>query len=105
MAPVSARFADLPDILLSDVASYLPSPSRAMFAAAVSSPASSWRERRWQGEPSAAAKAIVSLPSGDVWSVLDFGAVEQSLTERLTDDEVGAILACIGAGSNLKARV
>lgn len=77
MMPADAELASLPDGVLSIVGKYLALPSRVMFAAAL---------------PSAGVQAVV--PPGSV-SVLDFEEVEKELAMRLSDDDLGAILACL----------
>lgn len=90
------HISDLPDGFLADVAKYLPTPSRAIFAVAMTAPSSSWREFNWghRQPPSVTSKAIILTSD---WGVLDFAEVERSLAKKLTDDDLGAILGCIEA--------
>lgn len=102
---ISLRIGDLPDEALSAISKFLPHPSQALFAAAMTAPSSSWREARWKGELSATSKAIVSLPHQDMdlWTTLDFADVEYALARALTDDDIAAALASIDAPANLKS--
>jgi len=86
---------DLPNTLLADVAAFLPDPSRALFALAMTAPTSSWRHSRWKRPPSVASAAILS--STTKWESLDFGNIENILAGKLTDDDVCGILSCINA--------
>ncbi|KAL9190388.1 hypothetical protein ACHAXT_007599 [Thalassiosira profunda] len=86
--PPGIHLADLPDNIFADVASYLPKPSVALFAVAMTAPP----ERRCL-EPSAIGKVILSS-HGD-WKELDFGCIEQSLAANLTDDDIRNVLTCI----------
>ncbi|KAL7533741.1 hypothetical protein ACHAXR_005422 [Thalassiosira sp. AJA248-18] len=105
------HIGDLPDSLLADnVASYLSKPSRALFAAAMTAPPSSWRKTNWTKQPSVTSKAIILSEFSTVgqgqnieqWHALDFLDIEKSLAKKLTDDDVGAVLACINAKQTLK---
>ena len=77
---------DLPDALLVNVAKYLASPSRALFAVAVDAPSSSWKNNNWQRRPSTTSSAI--LANKEQWQTLDFVDVEEKLANRVTDDEL-----------------
>jgi len=94
--------ADLPDATLSHLASYLPKPSAALLAVALTAPASlssSWRSvANGERHPSAASK-IVFPPSLIV--ALDFSDIEKSLAGKLNDDDLRAILVCTNAVKNL----
>ena len=87
---------DLPVEVLTNVASFLPKPSRALFAISLTAPSSSWldawvdsREERQLSETS---KAIMS-PSSQ-WEILDFEEVEKSLAMKLTDKDLYVLLTC-----------
>lgn len=101
ISPGSMHLNDLPDAILADVAAYLSQPSRAMLAVAVTAPSASWRRLHWKLQQTTKTKAILSLPSE--WDVLDFEDVEKSLASKLSDDDVGGILACIDATNYLKS--
>jgi hypothetical protein len=80
--------SDLPNGLLAHTATFLSAPSRALLAVALdveSSAAFSPNER---------SSAIIV---GSEWSALDFGEVEKELAEKLSDDDVSAVLLCIDA--------
>ena len=73
---------DLPHPILGDVASYLPTPSRAFFAMAITAPRLSWMRHIGRLPPSAAGSIILSSTQ---WESLDLGDIEKSLAEKLTD--------------------
>ena len=87
MDSVQQILCHLPDESLSCVASYLPRPSRALFATAINS-------ARDNGLNS----AILGL-SGDV---LDFGEMEKNLAAKITDDDLQDILICTNANTKLR---
>jgi len=95
----SLSVCDLPDNILADVATHLPRPSRALFAAAMTAPHLSWQRLRWKGQSSSASKAIISSSN---WEILDFADIEESLASKLTDGDIGSILVCIDAVHNLE---
>ena len=101
-ASSSLHINDLPDHVLSDVASYLSKPSRAMFAVSLTASSSFWALHR-KLQPSASSKTILSSPSSEQWDVLDFEDVEKNLANKLVDDDIAAILLCINSRNNLKA--
>ena len=87
----SPHISDLPLGFLVDVSAYLSQPSRALFAVAMTA---SWRVVNvLQSQPSETSKAIIS-PSSQ-WEKLDFLDIEKSLANRLTDNDICAILKCI----------
>ncbi|KAL7523977.1 hypothetical protein ACHAWF_000769 [Thalassiosira exigua] len=98
---------DVPDALLGQITSYLPEISRALLAVSFSAPSSS---PGWSGSEcsdsdrellSCHSRVIVSL-NGEQWETLDFADIERSLAERLDDDDLCALLVCIGAARKLK---
>jgi hypothetical protein len=97
----------LPDDMLASVAKFLPKPSQALFAVAMTAP-SLTRKKPWKAPKSAATnRAILSLNSmgvddGEIWTTIDFVDIEKSLANRLTDDDIGAALVCIDAVNRLK---
>ncbi|KAL7519520.1 hypothetical protein ACHAWF_000248, partial [Thalassiosira exigua] len=99
--PISrGHILSLPDAALSHVASYLAPPSRALFAAAATAPPSSWCNGRIQNpRPSTAGR--ITLGVGE-WDTLDFEDVGRELASRLSDDDVGAALACADAANRPK---
>ena len=98
------HICDLPDALVVNVARYLSPPSRALFAASMSAPSSSWQDVNWQREPSNTSSAIVSSlrEDGDVKISLDFEDIEKSLAKKLTDADIGALLMCTNAKDTLR---
>lgn len=87
------NITDLPVGISTHVASFLPKPSRALFAISLTSPSSSWQNTSEEKQLSETSKAIMS-PSSQ-WEVLDFEEVEKSLTIKLRDNDLYAILTCI----------
>lgn len=79
----------LPDPLLQNVASYLRTPSRALFAAAVAGTTAS----------TASTAAVLSSTDSDN---LDFADVEEPLASRVDDDDLRAALLCMNAREKLK---
>ena len=109
----------LPDTILADnVATYLPKPSRAIFAVAMSAPLSSWANAINHSSISITSTAILAAsPSknerqlqeygvhgenGDMWAILDFEDIEKSLASKLSDDDLSAILICTNAVNRLR---
>lgn len=90
----------LPENVFTHVATFLTKSSCAIFAAAITAPSSSWAMYELQRQPSPAGKAIL-LPFEE-WSTFDFVEVGKLVANKLTDDDIGAILSCIGAKHNLK---
>ena len=94
------NISDLPVGFIVNVSEYLPKPSRAILAVALSAPSSSWKINDDLNQPiSTISKAIVSAQS---WNTLDFEDIEGKLSNKLTDDDVYAILKCINAHDVLK---
>lgn len=90
------HITNLPDGFLVNVSEYLPKPSKAMLAVALSAPSSSWNVN---SIPSDVSRAIVSSQQ---WDTLDFEEVNTELANKLTDDDISAILTCISAQDILK---
>eukprot|EP00985_Skeletonema_marinoi_P024870 scaffold17700_cov125-Skeletonema_marinoi.AAC.1 len=78
--------SDLPPGTLAQVSSYLPSPSRALFAVALNHHRDS-------------SSAIVG---NHQWDVLDFGEIEKDLAAKISDDHIRGVLCSIDAVNNLK---
>lgn len=79
---------DVPIEALKHVSSFLPDPSRALFAVALDKKNLSRREYQ----------AI----AGNHWTTLDFGQIERTLAEKLTDDDISAVLSCIDSVRTVK---
>ena len=86
------NITDLPIGILTHVASFLPKPSRSLFAVSLTAPSSSWKGTSETKELSETSKAIMS-PSSQ-WKILDFEEVEKSLAKKLNDDDLYAVLTC-----------
>lgn len=76
------------------MATFLAAPSRAMFAVALTTV-----HHSFQGDSDGICAQKIA---GDDWDTLDFGHVEKKLAERLSDNEINAILSCIDAVHKLK---
>jgi len=79
--------ADVPIEAMKHVASFLASPSRALFAVALDNNLS---------------RRECQVIAGNQWATLDFGTVEKSLAEKLTDDHISAVLLCIDSVHTIK---
>lgn len=109
-----------------NITRYLPQPSIAFLAVALSAPSASWR-RCSEAGPSPLSKIILSsLPlswAGKSWAIIDFDDVAEEIQEKvgpspdhpngcimchpslahnMTDDDLAAVLLCIDAKSVLK---
>ena len=82
------RIADLPIEALSIVGSFLPAPSRALFAVSFDNDMTS--ENR-------------SKIAGTEWRILDFGEIEKALAAKLSDNHIDAILRCINASTKYRS--
>ena len=112
----SLCLTQLPTTIFNDVIKYLPKPSVALLAVALTSPSSSWREINWKKSspifswatvtsnnprkrnPSAATEAILvyaQMLDSKYWHSLDFEEIELSLAAKLSDDDLAAALVCI----------
>ena len=89
---------DLPIGFIADVSAYLNKPSRALLAVALSTP-SSWKNDNDVHQPSLIGTAIISASQ---WDTLDFEDVNKELANKLTDDDISAVLTCINAHDVLK---
>jgi len=94
------RINDLPDGILTNVATYLATPSVVLFAIAIQQDGASLTQTS-----KAIMSATTSASNGgeqQQLQVLDFGDIEKSLAAKLTDDHITTILNCISASNNLK---
>ena len=95
--------ADLPHETLAKAAAYLPRPSASLFAAALTAPSSSWQSCNWARRPSPASEAITSAFSlKEACKILDLADVDKHLAKKLSDGDLGALLACIDAKNHVK---
>ena len=90
------HITNLPDGFLVNVSEYLSKPSKAILAVALSAPSSSWNVN---SIPSMLSKAIVLASQ---WDTLDFEDVNKELANKVTDDDISAVLTSIGAHDVLK---
>lgn len=97
------HISDLPVGILTDAADYLSTPSRAIFAVALSAPSTSWQTNNGDNcicQLSDMSRAILSPPSQ--WDTLDFEDIEKTVANQLTDDDLFTILTCINAKETLQ---
>lgn len=98
---------DVSNDVLALIASYLQPNSVVMFAAAIMAPSASWARRsmRWQRVKwTDKCEAIMSSAGGETWTTLDIsdmGAGPDRTADRLSDDDMAAILGVIDARRNL----
>jgi len=93
------HISELPVGILVNVSAYLSKPSRAILAVAFTAPSSSWQNNDLMHRPSSISTAIVSAQQ---WDTLDFEDIEKTLANRLSDNDVYAVLQCINAQNTLK---
>ena len=101
IAEQSLHISNLPDGILTHAASYLATPSRSLFAVAMTTSSKSWAQDNFS-IGSKRQQTVASILSSGVWDVLDFGDIEKSLVIKLTEDDVHAVLKCISAQDVLK---
>jgi len=89
------HLCDLPDGIFTLVSEYLAKPSSALFAVAVTS--KSWRTKVGFGE-----QQQLAILSSSSWDALDLGDIDNDVAEKLTDDDIFAMLMCIDAKQTLK---
>jgi len=92
------HISDLPVGFIVDVSAYLAKPSRALLAAAFSA-RSSWKNDNDVYQLSPISTAIITASQ---WDILDFEDDGKELANKLTDDDVSAVLTCINAHDVLK---
>jgi len=93
------HISDLPVGFIADVSVYLDKPSRAILAATLSAPSSSWKNDNLMRRLSPISTAIISASQ---WNTLDFEEIEKELANKLNDDDIRAVLKCISAQDVLK---
>ena len=92
------HISDLPIGFIADVSAYLPKPSRAILALAFTS-SSLLQNNDLMHRLQPISTAIVSASQ---WDILDFEDVEGELANKLTDDDISAVLKSINAHDVLK---
>ena len=92
------HISDLPIGFIAEVSAYLVKPSRAIFAVAFTS-SSLWQNDNLMHRLSPISTAIMSSSQ---WDILDFEDVEKELANKLTDDDIYAVLKSINAHAVLK---
>ena len=97
-------FADLPDVALANIVNYLPRTSRALLAVAVTASSSAWKKSNYKIKPSETAKIILSAVKYCTYSFIGFGDKEENeLVVKLTDEDIGGVLACANAMQGVKS--
>ena len=91
------RINDLPDGILTNVATYLATPSVVLFAIAIQQDGTSSTQTQIMS-------ATTSTSNGgeQQLNVLDFSDIEKKLAAKLTDDHITTILTRIDSSNNLK---
>jgi len=92
------HISDLPVGFIADVSAYLPKPSRAILAVAFTS-SSLLQNNDLMHRLSPISTAIISAQQ---WDMLDFEDINKELANKLTDDDIYAILKSINAHDVLK---
>lgn len=98
-ADTGVHINELPIGLMVDVSAYLAKSSRALLAVAFSAPSSSWRSNDLIHLPLPITTAIISASQ---WDTLDFEDIERELANKLTDDDINAVLKSVHAQDVLK---
>ena len=93
------HITDLPIGFIADVSAYLEKPSRAILAVALTPSSSSWNDYDLMHRQSPISTAIVLAYQ---WDTLDFEDVEKELANKLTDNDISAVLKSINAQDVLK---
>ena len=91
-----SKIYDLPIEPLSHVASFLPLPSRALFAMSLATAHFSDNDI----SPTTFSREIIAAEGWE--TTLDFGSMEKDLAAKLRDEDVDAILRCIDAVNKVK---
>ena len=94
------HISDLPIGFMVNVAEYLPKPSRAILAVALS--ASSYPLCKLKYTDHNISPISTAIISAQQWDILDFEETEGELANKLTDNDMFAILKCINAHDVLK---
>ena len=92
------HISDLPIGFIVNVSMYLEKPSRAILAVAFTS-SSLWQNNYLMHRLSPISTAIISAQQ---WDTLDFEYIEKELANKLTDEDMNAVLKSIGAQDVLK---
>ena len=95
---------DLPESVVLDIASYLPKVSQAILACSLTASTESFKKSNWKEGARGVGEKIISSHEQRYmyWQELDFGEVGPSLTSKLTDDDIGSILACLDSVNRLE---
>jgi hypothetical protein len=98
------RIDNLPDGILTNVATYLATPSIIIMSLAVTH-IQSVTKIQTTNEIMSATTSTLNDSEQQRLQVLDFGDIEKSLAARLTDDHITAMFNCIDAPNNLIGRL
>ena len=94
------HISKLPVGILVNISAYLAKPSRAILAVAFSAPSSS--SSLLSSSSSSSSNVSKAIVSSTQWDALDFQDIEENLANKLTDDDMHAILNFINAQDVLK---
>ena len=95
------RLSSLPSGVLEHIASYLLAPSRLIFAVAITERKKTPYQMIMARNPEHKESHSLIVGSWWNWLSLDFGDVEKELAEKLSDDDIKAILMSINAADGL----
>ena len=88
--------------MVEDVLAYLSKPSRAIFGVAMSAPSSSCQSDDNNLMHHRLSPISTAIVSAQQWDTLNFEDIEKELANKLSDDDIYAILKCINAHDVLK---
>ena len=97
------HIGNLPDSVLLNTVSYLQETSRVLLAVALTASSASWREALYKIKPSDS--AVLIMKEGKVnkfHSYVDFVHTEKDLAAKLSDEDIGGVLKCVGALHTIK---
>jgi hypothetical protein len=62
-----------------------------------------WKKSNWQKCPIHASQVMIAAkPLTTEWNVFDFNDIHESLSRKLSDEDIGVILVCIDAVHTIK---
>ena len=91
---------NLPDSVLLHIAGFVENSSRVLLAVALTASSTHWRSSDWNIRLPTAARTILTekpLKNFGQYSRVDFVGMGKDLASKLSDEDVGGVLACIGA--------
>ena len=98
---------NLPDSVLLHIAGFVENSSRVLLAVALTASSTHWRKSNWDIKPPAAARTILTEKPmknfGEISRVDFVGMDTKDLAAKLSDEDVGGVLACIGDIHTIKS--